>query len=147
MFGISRAIKCGAGVLLAALMLFSVTVPSQAETGRVRLQITKAGFIVGVGGGTGTLTFRGRSYPLSVGGLSVGTLGAASADLVGRARNLRRAEDIVGTYTAVGAGAAIGGGAASARLQNSNGVVMELRGRQVGLQVSLNLSGMTVAMR
>jgi len=147
MFGISRAIKCGAGVLLAALMLFSVTVPSQAETGRVRLQITKAGFIVGVGGGTGTLTFRGRSYPLSVGGLSVGTLGAASADLVGRALNLRRAEDIAGTYTAVGAGAAIGGGAASARLQNSNGVVLELRGRQVGLQVSLNLSGMTVAMR
>ena len=147
MFGISRAIKCGAGALLAALMLFSVTVPSQAETGRVRLQITKAGFIVGVGGGTGTLTFRGRSYPLSVGGLSVGTLGAASADLVGRALNLRRAEDIAGTYTAVGAGAAIGGGAASARLQNSNGVVLELRGRQVGLQVSLNLSGMTVAMR
>jgi hypothetical protein len=147
MFGISRAIKCGAGVLLAALMLFAVTVPSQAETGRVRLQITKAGFIIGVGGGTGTLTFHGRSYPLSVGGLSVGTLGAASADLVGRAHNLRRPQDIAGTYTAVGAGAAIGGGAAAARLQNSNGVVLELRGRQVGLQVSLNLSGMTIAMR
>ena len=147
MIAISRVIKCGAGIMLAALMLFAVTAPSQAETGGVRLRITKAGFIIGVGGGTGTLTFRGRSYPLSVGGLSVGTLGAASADLVGSAHNLRRAEDIVGTYTAVGAGAAIGGGAASVRLRNSNGVVLELRGRQVGLQVSLNLSGMTVAMR
>src|SRR5215470_5957435 len=117
MFGISRVIKCGAGVLLAAFMLFAVTAPSQAETGRVRLQITKAGFIVGVGGGSGTLTFRGRSYPLSVGGLSVGTLGAASADLVGSAHNLRRPEDIVGTYTAVGAGAAIGGGRTAVRLQ------------------------------
>jgi hypothetical protein len=128
-------------------MFFAATVPSQAETGRVRLNITKAGFIIGVGGGTGTLVFRGRSYPLSVGGLSVGTLGAASADLVGRAYNLRRAQDIAGTYTAIGAGAAIGGGAAAARLRNSNGVVLELRGRQVGLQVSLNLSGMSLAMR
>jgi len=147
MFRMTRAIKFGAGALLAALMLFAVTVPSQAESGGVRLRITKAGFIIGVGGGTGTLTFRGRSYPLSVGGLSVGTLGAATADLVGRAHNLRRPEDIAGTYTAVGGGVAIAGGAAVARLQNSNGVVMELRGRQVGLQISLNLSGMTIAMR
>src|SRR5262249_7285455 len=44
MFGMTRAIKCGAGPLLAALMLFAVTAPWQAETGRVRLQITKAGF-------------------------------------------------------------------------------------------------------
>jgi len=146
MSGISRAIRYGIGIL-AVLMFFAATVPSQAETGRVRLNITKAGFIIGVGGGTGTLVFRGRSYPLSVGGLSVGTLGAASADLVGRAYNLRRAQDIAGTYTAIGAGAAIGGGAAAARLRNSNGVVLELRGRQVGLQVSLNLSGMSLAMR
>ena len=147
MFGISSAIKCGAGVLVAAVMLFAATAPSQAETGRVRLQITKAGFIVGVGGGSGTLVFRGRSYPLSIGGLSVGTLGAASADLVGHAYHLRRAEDIAGTYTAVGAGFAVAGGAAATRLQNANGVVLELRGRQVGLQVSINLSGMTIAMR
>jgi hypothetical protein len=91
------------------------------------------------------LVFRDRTYPLSVGGLSIGTFGAASADLVGRATNLRRASDIVGTYTAVGAGVAIAGGATAARLQNQNGVVM--RGRQVGLEASLNLSGMSVSMR
>src|SRR5215475_16066610 len=147
MFGISRTIKFGAAILAAAIMLVTFALPSYADSGTVRFRITRAGFIIGAGGGTGTLVFHGRTYPLSVGGLSIGTIGAASADLVGRARNLRRASDIVGTYTAVGAGAAIGGGAASARLQNSNGVVMELRGRQVGLQVSLNLSGMTISMR
>jgi hypothetical protein len=79
--------------------------------------------------------------------LSVGTIGAATADVVGRATNLRRASDIVGTYTAVGAGIAVAGGATAARLRNQNGVLMEVRGRQVGLEASLNLSGMSVSMR
>jgi hypothetical protein len=121
--------------------------PSFADTGSVRIHVTKAGFIVGVGGGTGTLSFHGKSYPLSIGGLSVGTFGAASADVVGRAYNLRRPEDIAGTYTAIGAGVAIAGGATAARLQNEKGVILEVRGRQVGLEVSVNLSGMRVSMR
>ncbi len=107
-------------------MLIVATLPSQADSGSVRFQITRAGFIVGVGGGNGTLNFRGKTYPLSVGGVSVGMIGASSADLVGRARNLRRASDIAGTYTAVGAGLSIAGGAQTARLRNSNGVVLEV---------------------
>ncbi|MFZ1045471.1 MAG: hypothetical protein WCC54_12990 [Pseudolabrys sp.] len=147
MFGISRAMKFAAVILAAAVMLISLAPPSYAESGTVRLRITRAGFIVGAGGGTGTLVFHGRTYPLSVGGLSVGTFGAATADVVGRAFNLRRAQDIVGTYTAVGAGVAIAGGATAARLRNQNGVVIEVRGRQIGLEASLNLSGMSVALR
>ena len=143
MFGISRTIKCGAAILAAAVMLVTFALPSYADSGTVRFRIVRGGFIVGAGGGSGTLVFHGRSYPLSVGGLSIGTFGAASADVVGRAFNLRRPQDIVGTYTAVGAGVAIAGGATAARLQNQNGVVMEVRGRQVGLEASLNLSGMS----
>jgi hypothetical protein len=147
MFGISRAVKCGAAILAAALIFVALALPSYADSGTVRFRIARAGFIVGAGGGTGTLVFHGRSYPLSVGGLSIGTIGAASADVVGRASNLRRAQDIVGTYTAVGAGIAVAGGGTAARLRNANGVVMEVRGRQVGFEASLNLSGMTVSMR
>lgn len=147
MFGISRALKCALAVFAAALMLVLATLPSQAASGSVRLHITKAGFIVGVGGGRGTLNFQGRSYPLSIGGVSVGTFGASSADLVGRASNLRRPEDIAGTYTAVAAGVAVAGGAKTARLRNSNGVLLEVRGRQVGLELSIDLSGMSISMR
>jgi hypothetical protein len=31
-------------------------------------------------------------------------------------------------------------------LQNSNGVVLQLRGRQVGFEASLSLSGLTISM-
>jgi len=147
MLGISRTIKYCAAALFAAMMVFAVASPSQAETGTVRITITKAGFIVGVGGGSGTLRFHGHSYPLSIGGVSVGTIGVASADLVGRAYHLRHAADIAGTYTAVSAGVAIAGGGRVARLQNSNGVVLELQGRQIGAELSLSLSGMTISMR
>jgi hypothetical protein len=147
MFGLSRAVKGAAAMLAASFMLIAAALPSYADSGTVRFRVVKAGFIFGAGGGSGTLVFHGRSYPLSIGGLSVGTIGAASADVVGRAHNLRRPQDIAGTYTAVGAGVAIAGGGTAARLRNANGVVMELRGRQVGLEASLNLSGITVSMR
>ena len=93
------------------------------------------------------MTFHGRKYRVRVGGISVGSLGIAGAELVGTAYNLHSARDIAGTYGAAGAGLAIAGGAQVARLQNANGVVLELSGTQVGFQVSFGLAGMTAALR
>jgi hypothetical protein len=144
MFGFIRAMKFGAVAVAAAVMLLAVSSQSQAATGRVHAKLIKAGFIVGAGGGNGTLTFNGRRYPLTFGGISVGTIGIAGVELVGTARHLRTPEDIAGAYTAVGAGFAFVGGPKVARLQNAKGVVLELHGVQIGFNVSLNLSGMTV---
>ena len=143
-----RATKFCAAILAAAVVLAGAG-PSQsyADTGSVRLKVTKVGFIVGVGGGSGVLHFRGHSYRLSVGGVGIGTIGAAGADLVGTARNLRTAADIAGTYTAASASVAVAGGAKAVTLQNSNGVVLTLQGRQVGFEASLSLSGLTISLQ
>ncbi|MDF2810900.1 MAG: hypothetical protein K0S56_1931 [Microvirga sp.] len=122
--------------------------PVWAATGTVSIEIAKVGFIVGVGGGRGTLVFQGRRYPLRVGGLSFGaTIGVSKADLVGTAHNLRRASDIAGTYTAIGAGVAAGGGASGIRLQNAKGVVLDLRGRNIGLELNASVSGVEIDLR
>lgn len=147
MIGFTRTIKCAAVAFAAAAMLIVATLPSLADSGTVRLRIGSAGFIIGAGGGSGTLTFHGKTYPLRIGGVSLGMIGVSSADLVGRARNLRRASDIAGSYTAVGAGLAVAGGAATARLQNANGVVLEVKGTKVGFSASINLSGLTISMQ
>src|SRR5262245_50623615 len=119
MFGIHRTIRYSMLVLVAIVMGAGAT-PSRAVTGAVRFTVTRAGFIVGVGGGSGVLVFQGRRYPLSVGGLGVGfTVGASKADLVGRALNMRQASDIEGIYSAIGAGIAVAGGGTGVRLQNS----------------------------
>jgi len=147
MLSFTRTIKSAAVVFAAAAMLIVATLPSQADTGAVRFRVGSAGFIIGVGGGSGTLTFHGKTYPLRVSGVSLGMIGVSSADLVGRARNLRRASAIAGSYTAVRAGLAIAGGASTARMQNANGVVLEVRGTKVGFSASLDLSGLTISMQ
>jgi hypothetical protein len=147
MIALLRSLKCYAAVAAMLLAMAATAPQASAETGTVRITGGSAGFIIGVGGGQGTLRFRGRDYPLSVGGMSIGTLGVAQTDMIGRAYHLRRPSDIVGTYSAIGAGVAVAGGARVARLQNANGVVLELRGAQAGLQISAGLGGLTIAMR
>jgi len=120
---------------------------SMPSAGEVRINIVKAGFIVGVGGGTGTLTFQGQTYPLSIGGIGIGSLGIADVELIGTASNLRSPSDIAGTYGAAGAGVAFVGGGQAATLQNEKGVVLSLAGAQIGFQVSLGLAGMTIALQ
>lgn len=143
-----RRMKFQAIFALAAVFLLALPSIADAQsTGTVRFKVAKAGFIIGVGGGTGTLTFKGRTYPLRVDGIGAGTVGVASADLVGTASNLRTATDIVGTYSAAGAGLAVAGGARALTLQNSNGVVLRLQGRQAGFEASLGVGGATISMR
>ena len=142
-----RGTKLCAAIVVAAIMLTGTLSRSYAETASIRLHIVKAGFIIGVGGGSGTLTFEGRNYPLTIGGINIGTIGASAVDLVGTAENLRTATDIVGTYTQGSAALAIVGGGRTAELQNANGVVLKVSGPEIGLEASLSLSGMTISMQ
>jgi len=141
-----QALVCA--VVIGLLGAVSVSTPSQAETGTIRVVFTRGGFIIGVGGGQGVLTFRGRQYPFSVSGMSIGaTIGASTAEMVGRARNLRSPGDLAGTYSAIGAGVAVAGGAGGVVLQNAQGVVLELHGVRVGLDLSAAVGGVTITMR
>jgi hypothetical protein len=142
-----RASRLIAIVVVAVAMLTGASTQSRAASGTVRLHITKAGFLVGVGGGSGTLTFHHRVYGLVVGGVGIGSLGVAAADLVGRAYHLRSPSDIAGTYGAAGAGATFVGGGQVVTLQNEKGVVLKLQGMQIGFQASLGVAGMTISLR
>jgi hypothetical protein len=147
MFRTFEPVKLVAAVATIVAVMLAAATPSQAQTGAIRLNIVKVGFIVGAGGGSGALSYHGRTYRLSVGGVSLGSLGVASADLVGTASNLHRPSDIAGTYGAAGAGFTFVGGGQVATLQNEKGVVLTLQGRQVGFQASLGLAGMSISLR
>ncbi len=135
-------------VILSAVVFLASTLTATAQDARIRLQIVKAGLIVGVGGGSGTLFFRGRNYPLSISGLSIGaTIGASATNLSGTVRNLKRPSDIAGQYSAVGGGGAIIAGAAAVELQNSRGVIIRVSGPKAGLEFSLNLGGITISLQ
>ena len=73
----------------AALATGGLLTPAEAATGAIALKIFSAGFIFGVSGGSGVLSFEGQNYPLSIGGISAGaTIGASGADFVGTAYHL-----------------------------------------------------------
>ena len=143
---ISSAIR----IALLALTAFAATASSgaRADEGFVQLTIYKAGWVIGGSGGGGSLTFRGRTYPLSAGGLDYGLVfGGSKTVLRGRVSNIFRPSDVAGVYGAAGAGLAIGRGARAIVLTNQKGAVLELSGRQTGLMANVDLSGLAITMR
>jgi hypothetical protein len=133
--------------VMALALAVGVAAPSHAITGTVRVTVAKAGFIVGAGGGRGTLTFRHRNYPFTVQGLSLGlTAGASINKLVGRADYINELSDFAGTYSVVGAGGALIGGVGGAQLKNDKGVVITLQGPKGGLEVSANVTKVVITL-
>ena len=141
----------GVRVGLIALMTIvgaSASSAAYADSGNIRISVLKGGWFIGASGGSGTLTFQGRQYPLSIGGLSAGLVfGASQTYLSGRVSNIRRASDVAGVYGAAGAGLAVGGGVRAIVLRNEKGAILELSGRQTGLMVNADLSGLAISLR
>jgi hypothetical protein len=131
-----------------AIVVASFSSAAYADSGTISFRIVKAGFVIGGSAGSGTLTFHGRRYPLSIGGVSYGfTFGASETNFHGRVTNIRRPSDVAGVYGQAGAGAAVIRGAQAVILTNQNGAVLELTGMQSGLIVSADLSGLALSLR
>ena len=134
-----------ATVMLAGLGLSSA---AQAESCPISFTVIKAGLGIGGQGGSGVLRCPGRNYPFSIGGLSYGIMIGASETRFTRTATFRGSPyNVAGVYGAGGAGAAIGRGAQAIVLANQNGATLALTGRQRGLQINADLSGLAISMR
>ena len=114
----------------------------------ISIQKWKVGFIAGISTGSGVMTYQGKEYPLEIGGLRVGaTAGVARADLEGNVYDLNEPADIEGEFGAAQAAIAFVGGEKVWRLRNAKGVILRLHGKQKGLDISLDLGGMTITLK
>jgi hypothetical protein len=130
-----------------AMLGASLSSAAHADSGFVRITVLKAGWFIGGAGGTGTLTFHGKVYPLSIGGLSAGLVfGASGTHFVGTVHNIYSPSDVAGIYGAANAGAALAVGVGAVVLTNEKGAVLHLSGREYGLIADLDLSGMAIAL-
>jgi hypothetical protein len=133
---------------MIALAAASVSSLARADSGIIRISVLKGGWFLGASGGSGMLFFHGRRYPLSIGGIDAGLVfGASHTYLSGRVSNIFSPSDVAGVYGAGGAGAAVGVGVRAIVLSNSKGAVLELSGRQTGLMVNADLSGLAISLR
>jgi hypothetical protein len=144
---LSNGLRAGL-IALTALFGVSASTAAMADSGKIHIRIVKAGFVIGGSGGSGTLTFHGKRYPLSIGGISYGfTFGASETNFYGTVSNIRRPSDVAGVYGQAGIGAAAVRGAQGVVLTNQNGAVLTLSGRQKGLIVSADLSGLALSLK
>jgi hypothetical protein len=133
--------------LIALAAFIGMSTASYADSGTVTLTIYKGGWIIGGSGGSGSLYFQGKYYPLSTGGVDYGLVfGGSKTVLHGRVSNIFQPSDVAGVYGAAGAGLAVGRGARAIVLTNQKGAVLELTGRQVGLLANLDLSGLAITL-
>src|SRR5262249_59676809 len=117
------------GLMVAATLSLPLSAAlAKAKAPDATLQLSQGSVAAGIGfsWGSGTLTYKGKRYPVSVDGLSVGSVGISRATAAGSVYNLKSLDDFNGTYTAVGAGAAVAGGGRISTMQNQNGVRVTL---------------------
>jgi len=135
-------------VLTLAVAAVAQSSGARADSGTISFKVLKGGWVIGASGGSGTLTFQGKHYPISIGGISAGfVFGASETYFHGTVSHINSASDVTGVYGAAGAGAAIGAGAQAIVLTNEKGAVLSLTGHQVGLQVNADLSGLSISVR
>ncbi len=142
-------------ILLSVFALVTLAFPAFAgshmkdePTASIEIKNWRVGFILGYAGGSGTLNFKGESHDLRIKGLRVGAAaGIAKASLTGEVYNLTKLEDIEGTYSAGAAAVAVAAGGKVWTLENSKGVIIKVRGKQRGLELALDMSGMSVKLQ
>jgi hypothetical protein len=144
---LSHRIRTG---LVALIAVLGVSFSSQAfaDSGTISFAVYKAGWFIGGSGGSGVVVFHGQRYPITIGGLSAGfVFGASKTYFHGPVNNIRGPGDVSGVYGAGGAGAAVGRGVQAIVLTNEKGAVLALSGKQIGLQINADLSGMAITLK
>jgi hypothetical protein len=99
---------------------------------------------IGFSWGSGTLTYKGKSYPVKVKGLSVGKVGVTKASAYGEVYNLKHLQDFNGHYdvSAKGMrGVTAGGGRTTTTMTNQAGVIVALSASQKGVDVTATGGG------
>jgi hypothetical protein len=141
------------GIVVAAALTLLVAAAygdeaKKAPDGRVKFSGGSVAAGIGYTWGSGTLTYKGKKYPITVSGLSAGaSAGASSITASGSVYNLKKIEDFDGNYTAAATGATAGGGVGVVTMKNQNGVVIDSLATTRGLKLSLDAGGVNIKIK
>ncbi len=134
-----------------ALALATVTVApaDDAKQPDATLALTEGSVAAGIGfsWGGGTLTYQGKTFPVSIEGLTVGSLGIAEAKATGKVFGLTSLSDFDGVYTAAKLGAAVGAGGDLTTMKNGRGVTIELNATTEGVKFTAGPGGVKLTIK
>jgi len=140
-------------LLLALGVMTGFTRAATHQSGpNATLRLSMGSFALGIGTswGSGTLTYKGKDYPVKVKGLSVGRVGATSSSAYGEVFNLQHLRDFNGHYNVGGAGTrgvTLGGGKAGTLMSNQAGVIVRISSTQKGLDFNATGGGVDMQLK
>ena len=136
-------------VLLVLGVITGFTEAAKQERPDATLQLSGGSVAAGIGfsWGKGTLTYKGKDYPVSVNGLSLGKVGITGASASGEVYNLKKLKNFDGNYTAAGAGMTVAGGRSAVTMSNQNGVRVRLISSTRGVDVTLGGGGVEMRLK
>jgi len=102
---------------------------------------------IGVSWGDGTLSYKGKDYPIDVKGLSVGDVGITKLAASGKVYGLKDIKDFSGNYTAVGTAAAVAGGGGITTMRNQSGVTIDLMSTTQGVKIAIGGAGVEMKIK
>jgi len=145
----NRKIIALAAIAALGLMVGLAHAKEKAKHGHATIKLSGGSVAAGVGisWGSGTLTYEGKQYPVSVSGLSVSDVGVSKISASGTVSGLEKLEDFDGNYTAVGAGATVAGGGSAVSMRNQNGVTVNLVATSKGLKFTLGGAGVSMSIK
>ena len=112
----------------------------KTPSGFVEMREVEIAFLGAAGGGKGTLSFQGQTYPFEIAGLGGGGAGISKIDASGEVYSLTDIAQFPGAYSERRMGVAFGGGGGGDLwLQNNAGVIMHLKAESEGLMLSLGV--------
>jgi hypothetical protein len=112
---------------------------------KLNIKATSAAAGIGATWGSGTVTYKGKAYPVRIRGLEVGGVGVANIDASGEVYHLTNIADLEGTYAAVGGAAAAGeAGAGHSIMRNGKDVVIDLASEREGAQIKAGVDGIKI---
>ena len=132
--------------LVVAVMTGFTQAASHHSGPDATLRLSGGSFALGIGfrWGSGTLTYKGKDYPVKVNGLSIGKVGMTGVSAIGEVFNLKHLQDFNGHYN-VGAegtrGVTIAKGKAGTLMTNQAGVIVRVSATQTGLDVNATGGG------
>jgi hypothetical protein len=138
--------------VVAAMTGFTQAATHHESKPDATLRLSTGGFALGIGvsWGSGTLTYRGKDYPVKVKGLSVGRVGATSSSAYGEVFNLKHLQDFSGHYDVGGGGTrgvTLGAGRTGTIMSNHAGVIIRISSTQQGVAVNATGGGIELQLQ
>ena len=140
------------GILALVLGMTSALAQAAEQKADAILRVSGGSFALGLGTswGSGTLTYKGKAYPVKAKGFAVGRVGVTSVSIHGEVFNLTHLADFNGHYSYGGSGmrgVTLGGGKAGTLMSNQAGVIIRVTTGQKGVDVNATGGGVDLELK